>query len=207
METTIIGAAAGHAYRSLINHGEKVNNIEALKNVFQVNSLSKLMSNIANIDKLIDLKYYDNSPDIEQAINKAKGDLFEVFTAMWLNIFGGDRHYSIMNLKWAPRDQKGYDFMATNHDGRAAYIQSKFRSNPSEPFESNQLETFLLEGNELDRAPVRYLFTNAMKVSGRYKVAEREGKMRIIDYSEMNKHANIGFWNTVNEATQLMFKE
>jgi hypothetical protein len=206
MKNTIVAGAVGHAYLNLRKHGLESNNIEAFKNVFQVDSLSKLISNISNIDKSINLNYYDSSPNIEQAINKTKGDLFEVFTAMWLNIFGGDRHYSIMKVEWAPRDQKGYDFMATNHDGRIVYIQSKFRSNPSEPFESNQLETFLLEGNELDRAPVRYLFTNSMKISARYRIAEREGKMRIIDYSEMNKHTNIGFWNTVNEATQLMFK-
>jgi hypothetical protein len=205
MNNSIVAISVGHAYDNLRNYGLENNNLEPIKNIFQVNNLSQLINNIANINKSIDLNHYDDCSNITQATNKAKGDLFEVFSAIWLSTFGGDRHYSIMNIKWAPRDQKGYDFTATNHNNRPVFIQSKFRSNINEEFESNQLETFLIEGKELNTPTVHYLFTNSKKVSSRYRTAEREGKMRIIDYNEINKHTNEGFWSMVREVTNFIF--
>ena len=201
----LVSNVAGHGWASLYQFGEERGITSSIREVFQVKSLSEFTRKVSTVVDKVDCSGYDGSLDLEEAKNKFKGDLFEVFTVMFMNSVGGDRHYRILGLEWASRDQAGYDFTAIDHKGNPVLLQSKYRSNPGQEFESNQLETFLAEGNNFDEVVQRVLFTNSTKISSRYKRFEREGNMRIIDGSQIKKHAGVGFWKYVDSLSKKLF--
>lgn len=196
---------SGHGWATLVQFGEDRGVLNEIKRVFEVESLSTFTKRVSEFSSRVDCTHYDDTVDIVDAQNKVKGDLFEVFTIMFMNAIGGDRTYRILGTKWAPRDQAGFDFTAVDKDGNTVLLQSKFRSNVTEEFESNQLETFLGEGNNLGGPVQRVLFTNATKISSRYRRFEREGNMQIIDGSQIKKHAGKGFWKVIAESVNELF--
>ena len=195
----------GHGWESLFEFGERTKTLPQIKSVFEAKSMSQFTRRVSQLPSQIECIGYDGIQDLEEASNVLKGDLFELFTVMAMNAIGGDRAYLLLGVKWAPRAQPGFDFTATNKDGLPVMIQSKFRSNVTEVFESNQLETFLGEGANLGVAVQRVLFTNATKLSGRYRRFEREDNLTIIDGKVLKKHATEGFWKVVSEQADELF--
>lgn len=197
----------GHGFSHLYRLGKNKNCLSELTKVFAVNSLSKVVSNIANFPNKIDVSNYEDGDTIEESTNKIKGDLWELFTVLWLNSAGGDRAYRLTNVKWAKRDQIGYDFTGLDTNGNPAFIQSKFHANPTKEYESNQLETFLGESRDSATATTAVLFTSAVKISERYRRMHREGKLIIIDKKAIDKFCDKGFFASLTEESEKMFGE
>ena len=185
-------------------------------NVFSSNSINQLCTRINSITNIIDCTDYELGKEVEECQRKVKGDLFELFTVLFFNAFGGDRSLFIHDIKWAYRDQVGYDFNALNKDGDMCIIQSKFVANATLPFEKDgRLETFfgsLPEGIKIKKGlPSRILFTTAGKIGSYYLNEEvRSGKNFMIINRDIIKkftHNNTGFWKYCNEKGRQLFPE
>jgi hypothetical protein len=195
----------GHGYSQLYKFGKDNNCLDKLANVFKANSLSKVVSNIATFNNKVNVENYEVGKPLSECSNKVKGDLWELFTIIWLEQNGGDKMYRILNVKWAGRDQIGYDFTGTDHNGNPAFIQSKFHANPMLKYESNQLETFLGESRDLDSSTTAVLFTSAVSISERYRRRHREGKLVVLDKKRISKFCDKGFFSYLDEKIEKGF--
>lgn len=201
----IISNVYGHGFSHLYKLGNEKDCLPELTKVFSVDSLSKLISNIASFTEKVDVSNYEDGDTDEESANKIKGDLWELFTILWLNQAGGDCRYRLTNIKWATRDQIGYDFTGLDTNGNPAFIQSKFHANPTREYESNQLETFLGESRDSSTATTAVLFTSAVKISERYRRMHRDGKLVIIDKKAIDKFCDKGFFASLAEESKKMF--
>ncbi len=184
--------------------------VEEFRRIFESSNINQLCKRIAETAEKIDCTDYEIGKDPVECKRKIKGDLFEVFCLLWLNIFGGERSIYAYNLKWAPRDMRGIDFFAINKFGNPLPIQCKFIANPMEEFKGDgRLETFFQEAKNYtvaspnNEVPMVILFTSTNKVGYRYR---GDRSMLIVDRKMISKLAsetNIGFWSTCKEK---MFK-
>ena len=97
---------------------------EEFKAIFAAESINQFVSKLSTLVSKIDATDYELGKSIGECNNKIKGDMFEIFTLFFLNAFGGDRSFLIHNLRWASRDQIGYDFIGTNKKNTPVSIQS-----------------------------------------------------------------------------------
>lgn len=192
----------GHGYETLYRFGHKHNCLKEIKEVFNADTLSKLIRNIANFPNKVNVEDYEKGKPLEESSNKIKGDLWELFCIIWLEANGGDRSYRITNVKWADRDQRGVDFYATDTFGKQATIQAKFHANPIEKYKADQLETFLLESHEVY---TRILFTSAAKVDGRYMISDSQKQLVVINKKAIKKFYDKGFVKSLVETTNKLF--
>jgi hypothetical protein len=157
--------------------------------IFDVSSFSRLIRNINSVSSNIDVADYEKGKSLEECQNSFKGDLFELFTIIFLTNVGGGSPFYLSSIEWAKLGQTGYDFKAIDKNGNEILIQSKYRSNPQILFESDSLENFFIESQKANA----FLFTSSSKISERYRRAERESKLVICDYSKINRLWNKGY--------------
>ena len=201
--------------KMLINLANRTNNHAYFTDVLQSTSINQFTTRLVKLTANVDCSRYEPGSDAEEGKRKVKGDMFELFTVLFLNAFGGDRTLFIHNVKWASRDQIGYDFLSENKDGDPCVIQSKFIANATVPFERDgRLETFfatLPEGVTVKKnRPSRVLFTTANITGGFYKSLERQDEgFKIIDRKLIKDFTdkNVGFWNYCNEVGRAYFKK
>ena len=196
----------------LYETAKKTNTLQQAQDIFKVDNVNSFISKMVNYVDAVDATDYEYGKPIFECRNKMKGDFFELFTVLWLNTFGGDRLLSVSNVKWAQRDQEGFDFLGINKEGNTMTIQSKFLANPKEIFEGDgRLETFFATSLEYSHAspdcPSAVLFTTACKVAERYRRYERRGTLLVIDRQTLAKHSNNnkGFWMYTSSIAQQVF--
>ena len=202
--------------RMLRKLADNTNSNAEFKYVLSATSISKFTSRLASLTEKVDCTDYELGKDIEECKRKVKGDMFELFTVLFFNAFGGDRSLFLHDIKWAYRDQVGYDFTATNKEGDVCIIQSKFVANASAKFEKDgRLETFfgsLPEGVVIKKdIPSRVLFTTASNVGSYYLNEQRRSSKNflIIDKKFINRFTkdNLGFWKFCEEKAKQLFPE
>jgi hypothetical protein len=192
---------------------EKTGKQDEFQSIFASESINQFVSRLSNLTDIVDTTDYELGRDIDECNNKVKGDMFEVFTILFFNAFGGDRSLFIHNIEWAYRDQIGYDFLATNKKNTPVAIQSKFVANVTAEFNRGKLETFfgrLPEGTVIEKdTPSRVLFTTASKFASYYITEQRQsGKnFLIVDRKTIKRFTdkNLGFWNECKEIGERIF--
>lgn len=182
--------------------------------VFNSKSISELIRKISIVTTKVDCTDYEYGKPLQECENKFKGDLFEVFSILFFINFGGDRKFLIHGIDWAPRDQEGWDFVATNNLGKPVTIQSKFVGNSSYIFEGDgRLETFfgnLIDGQEQNsKTTNKILFTSASKIGSRYERWNREGLLTVVDRRLIRKFTdnNLGFWLECTQLVEKVFRK
>lgn len=190
---------------------KRTNTQEEFSNIFTKNNTPSFITAITNYVDKVNCENYETGKPIYECRNKLKGDIFELFTVLFLNAFGGDRSLLLSDVKWAQRDQIGYDFTGKNRDGQLVTIQSKYIANPKIMFEADgRLETFAWETLECSEASSdmykAILFTSAVNIAERYRRYERRGSLIIIDRQTIDKFTknNIGFWEEVQHIVSLL---
>jgi len=142
------------------------------------------------------------------AMNKFKGDMLEVFSEMFFNIFGADEGVGIQ--EYTPGDigsDYGVDATGTNVNGHSCAIQVKYRSNPldnisyadiARTFTSAALQLNLKDVIEQDHTV--YLFTTANGVSVAFeKVMGRKCVLITRDVISTKVDNNKTFWQKCYE--------
>ena len=182
--------------------------LDAFKSLCEVNSIDefvKAVGTFADDTDVIDRLHYRDPKrqmTVEDCSAKIKGDLFEILTYIYFNHFAGDD--GVFGIKFAPYDQKGWDFEANNIAGNRCFIQSKFISRGT--FDGD-LTTFYGEGawsegiaNTGDGSVSGILFTSAERVSHKInQYAYDHDSFKIIDREVIRTRDFPGFWKTVNE--------
>ncbi len=198
-------------FKQLENLSKRTHKEEFI-DVFSSQSITQFVNKLNRLVDVIDCTDYEFGKELSECKLKVKGDMFELFTIIWLNAFGGDRSLFIFNTTFSDRDLEGIDLFATNKDGNIICIQSKFIGNSQATFEKNRLETFFLKSSQYviasETCPTHILFTTASKVDERYKRHEREGSLLIIDKKKIDKFAsktNVGFWNGCKILSEQLF--
>jgi len=187
------------AFQYLYKFGKQHNCLDALVNVFDAPTYSKLKSNIIKFTTDVDCTNYEFGKSLEDCQNKVKGDLAEVFFMHFLAKCGV--HYNIMDLEGTKHDAIGVDYIGIDFAGKPLAIQAKFVSNPTELFESGRLETFFMQAHS--KHPV--LITTAQNIAGRYRRHQQEGKLTIIDDVELKKWYGEGFRQYLLTQTKATF--
>ena len=202
--------------RMLRNLADKTNTNDKFREVLSSENINQFCNRLASLTEKIDCTDYELGKDVEECKRKVKGDMFELFTVLFFNAFRGDRSLFLGELKWAYRDQVGYDFFTSNKEGDVCIIQSKFVANASAPFEKDgRLETFfgtLREGMVIKKdIPSRILFTTAGKVASYYVNEQRRSSKNflIIDRKFISRFTkdNVGFWNFCKEKGDQLFRD
>lgn len=123
-------SAVTEVYKSRIF--ENVNTFSNLIHAINTHALARfpLLENEADND------------DIRNERNDLKGRFFEVFVEFLLNATHLDNRVGIHNVKPNEATDLGVDFTGTGHDGKAAVVQAKFRSNIKQVLTYRELSTF-----------------------------------------------------------------
>jgi hypothetical protein len=142
------------------------------------------------------------------AINKFKGDMLEVFSEMFFNIFGADEGVGV--TEYTPGDigsDFGVDATGINVNGHNCVIQVKYRHNPldvisyadiARTFTSAALQLHLKDVIEHDHTV--YLFTTANGVSVAFeKVMGRKCVLVTRDVISTKVDNNKAFWRKCYE--------
>lgn len=167
-----------------------------------INQFARAIKVFADEECAINVELYaDNSRQMteQDCSNKIKGDLFEIFTYIYLK----EHNEEVFGVKFAPYDQKGWDFEATNNVGNKCLIQSKYVAAGEY---DGDLGTFFGEGHFMegvvnlgDGSLSGILFTTAEKVSRRIKdYSYDHNSFKIIDRKHLKKKDFPGFWKVVN---------
>lgn len=201
------------AVRYLKNLADRTEGHRYFIDVFSSTSINQFVTRVNKLIDNIDCSRYEPRSTKEECERKVKGDLFELFTVLFFNNFGSLEHLFIRRIKWASRNQIGFDFEGENRDGDPCIIQSKFVSNAAAKFETD-LTTFfgsLPEGLKVKRnRPARVLFTTANIPGGKIKTIERDSNRNflVIDRNEIKRltKEDLSFWKDCKETAELIFK-
>lgn len=198
-------------------------------NVFKVKKLSTFTKRLNELVNKIDCTDYELGKPLNECKNKVKGDMFELFTIFFFNSFKGDRDILVNNIKWAKRDQVGYDFIASNRKNTPVVIQSKFIGNYNTEFDRGTLETFfgsLPEGyvrNSNERSRILITTASCNNIAKYYINEARESGRDLLilcggttkKVQDRNKYVigignyvndNLGFWKECEENCLRIFK-
>jgi hypothetical protein len=192
---------------------EKIGKQEEFQRVFASENINQFVSRLSKLTDKVDTTDYELGRDIVECNNKVKGDMFELFTVLFFDAYKGDRSINLHDVKWAYRDQVGYDFIAKTRKNSPAVIQSKFVGNATAEFNSGRLETFfkeLPEGLLIEpKLPSRILFTTAGNVAPLYIKEQRrlQGNFLIVDRKTIKRFTNgdQGFWAQCKDIGERIF--
>lgn len=170
--------------------------------VFEVDTLSKLSSNIIKYSKGFDKLAYKDA-------DKLKGDLFEIFSEAFFHILGADNRIGIDDYQPINIDDYGVDAKAIGMDLKPATIQVKFRSDATSELTQEDIKQFAFQSLvnfevEKETKTNMIVFTNA---KGLHWVTEQRvfaGRVRTLGYDEISNlvNGNSVFWKKVNRLIQ-----
>ena len=215
---------------------QKARNSELFRSVFNIESskprhLNMFLRNIERLTNEVDCSEYTlrrSGPSDEteeqrlkrqrqDGANKIKGDLFEIYTYVYLQLFGAVS--GVFDCEFASYDQIGYDFIGVNHAKNPCVVQSKFVGNFNTVFGADEsgnrigsLETFfsnLPEGFVIkSKQTSRVLVTTARKIHSYYTSLARTDKtFEIHDFKKLAKRTNNdGFWAVVSRYSSSFFQ-
>jgi hypothetical protein len=166
---------------------------------FQVDTLSKLSSNIIKYSKKFDqINYLD--------ADKLKGDLFEIFSESFFQLLGADNRIGVDKYQPALQDDYGVDGQGIGMDGKPLTVQVKFRSDATQELTQDDIKQFAFQSIvnfnvEKDTKNNMIVFTNA---KGLHWVTDQKvfaGRIRTLGYEQLSQlvNGNSVFWNRVNE--------
>jgi len=181
------------------NFKTKCHNLKDLFNP-KINTLSKFMTKLEE-QSLLDPLRYDS--------DKYKGDGFEFFIELLLNLYSVDNRIGIYKYEPIQINDNGVDGIGLNINGNKCVIQIKYRSNTNDLLSSNKdnLSNLFSDGMlshnvvSSEKDIRHFIFTTA---KGLHFYTEQEmfkNKVKCFGYNEIKQlvNNNFPFWDSCME--------
>lgn len=183
----------------------------SLERLFKgVYKMSQLMKNIEK-ESIIDPLRYDS--------DKYKGDAFEFFVELFLNLHPVDNRLGVYNYKPNQENDNGVDGIGVNINNQKCVVQIKYRNNTQSELSSNKdnLANLLTDGMLMHNVVAdmenpnnfrHFVFTTADGLNFYTDKEMFKSKVKCFGIKEFKSllDNNIIFWNKVREITHLIDK-
>lgn len=196
---------------SLINRNKIAKYFDECIVLYDVESGIKTIDHWVNKTEHLSGKFLDKDER-----NKFKGDMFEIFSEMFFNIFEADNSVGVREYEPIQSDEDyGVDAIGINVNNNACAVQIKYRANPLpecyityEDMSKTYSAAREYLNISLDNANTLYLFTTSGGVTISCDKVLRK-KLRVINRNIISGFIdnNCNFWLKVFNEVEKTFKE